>query len=218
MPIMKLLIVAASGGLGSTLVREALSRGHQVSVLVRSRAKLAAALPGALERITVHEGDATAAAVSRAAAGVDAIISAAPPLPDLARTLAEQATAGASKLVWVAGSSNMLEADGVTPHHISFGPMGMQFFSAHAPAIAAIQGSAANHVIFCPGRMSPAASGQRSSPSPRVYTHAAPQGESPMDYVSYEDAAGAMLDAAEVSTWDRALIQVVSPKAAQTEL
>ena len=138
---MKLLIIAASGGLGRTLVREALSRGHTVTCLVRSRAKLAGALePELLRRVTVHEAAVTAASLSAASAGgVDAIISAAPPMPDLARTLAKATpTIGAKKLVWVAGSSNMLEADGVTLHHVSFGPMGASFYNAHAPVIQAM--------------------------------------------------------------------------------
>ena len=58
--------------------------------------------------------------------------------------------------------------------------------------------------------MAPAATG-KSQPAPKVWTHAAPKGLSPKDFVSYEDAAGAMIDAAEVSTYDGQLIQVVSP-------
>lgn len=54
-----LLVVAAAGGLGSCVVREALSRGHAVSVLVRSSEKLAQVLGAdTVARLAaVHVGD-----------------------------------------------------------------------------------------------------------------------------------------------------------------
>lgn len=72
---LKILVVAAAGGLGSTVVREALSRGHEVSVLVRSAEKLAAALGTDVSRLSkVSIGDGADLAVSTSAiANVDAV-------------------------------------------------------------------------------------------------------------------------------------------------
>ena len=70
MPI-KLLIVAATGGLGSAITRHAVSAGHTVSALVRSAASAAAKLPAAANIIV---GDASDPAIlSSAIEGVDAV-------------------------------------------------------------------------------------------------------------------------------------------------
>ena len=57
---LKMLVVGATGGLGQCLVREALERGHTVSVLVRDRAKLVTLLGDAnVGRLaSIHVGDA----------------------------------------------------------------------------------------------------------------------------------------------------------------
>ena len=68
-----ILVIGATGGTGQAIVREALDRGHRVSALVRSRDKAGPLLPGA----RLEEGDAREpAALSRALAGCDAVISA----------------------------------------------------------------------------------------------------------------------------------------------
>ena len=125
---MKILVIAAAGGLGRQVVLEALARGHAVSVLVRTPAKLPAALgDAAVARLAaVYTGDgARLEDVAAAAAGADAIISAGPPNPAAARALGEACKAQAAtckRAVWTAGSSNILEADGKTLHHLAFGP------------------------------------------------------------------------------------------------
>lgn len=70
---MKILVIGATGGTGQAIVREALARGHDVTALVRSRAKAHPLLPG----IEMVEGDARDnAAVTGALTGCDAVISA----------------------------------------------------------------------------------------------------------------------------------------------
>ena len=70
MPI-KLLIVAATGGLGSAITRHAVGAGHTVSVLVRSAESAAEKLPAA---VSVVVGDASDPGVlSTAVQGVDAV-------------------------------------------------------------------------------------------------------------------------------------------------
>jgi putative NADH-flavin reductase len=70
---MKLLILGASGRTGQHLVQQALSAGHQVTALVRNPQKLDVKD----DALTVVQGDVTdAAAVSKAAAGNEVVLSA----------------------------------------------------------------------------------------------------------------------------------------------
>lgn len=209
---MHFLVVGAAGGLGRCILREALSRGHAVSALVRSREKLAAALsPSELSSLrAVHEGDAAAhpALALTASVGVDAILAAAVPNPALARVLGEAAVARGARALWTAGSSNILEADGVTMHYKSFGPMGEQFYSAHTPCIAALKATGAVHIIWCPGLMK--GRGSKSAPPPPILLHAAPAGAAPMDFISYEDAADVILRAVETQEFNNTHIAAVA--------
>ena len=69
---MKVLVLGATGGTGRLIVRYALSKGHSVVALVRSKVR-APDLPGT----TLVEGDARdEAALVRALAGCDAVVSA----------------------------------------------------------------------------------------------------------------------------------------------
>lgn len=209
---MHFLVVGAAGGLGRCIVREALSRGHAVSVLIRSREKLVAALlPAEVSSLrSVHEGDAAAnpALALTASAGVDAILAAAVPNPTLARVLGEAAVAQGARALWTAGASNILEADGATMHYKSFGPMGEQFNSAHAPCIAALKATGALHIIWCPGLMKGRC--KKSAPPPPILLHAAPAGAAPMDFISYEDAADVILRAVESHDYDNKHIAAVA--------
>ena len=103
----KLLVVAAAGGLGSAVVREALSRGNlSVSVLVRSPDKLREVLGDDVARLqAVHVGSAAdAAAVASAVLGADAVVSCAPPDPTVAHTLAHACVEAGAKFMWTAGA------------------------------------------------------------------------------------------------------------------
>ena len=104
----KLLVVAAAGGLGSAVVREALQRNLSVSVLVRSPDKLREVLgPADVARLqAVHVGSAADAASVAAAlqGGVDAVISCAPPDPVVAHTLAHACVQAGAKIMWTAGA------------------------------------------------------------------------------------------------------------------
>ena len=69
---MKLLVFGATGGTGRALLDQGLAQGHEVTAFVRNPAALAAH-PG----LTVAQGDVTdAAAVDRAVAGQEAVLSA----------------------------------------------------------------------------------------------------------------------------------------------
>ena len=108
--MLRLLVVAASGGLGTAVVREALSRNHSVSVLVRSQDKLAAALGNDASLLTklaaIHVGSGDdPEAVAHALRGCTDVISAAPPNVGVAKTLGTAAKAAGARLVWTAGAS-----------------------------------------------------------------------------------------------------------------
>ncbi|MCX4750821.1 NAD(P)H-binding protein [Kitasatospora sp. NBC_01287] len=69
----KIAVFGANGTIGSAVVREALSRGHQVTAVVRDPAKITESSPA----LTVTQGDVLdPASVHAAAAGQDALVSA----------------------------------------------------------------------------------------------------------------------------------------------
>src|SRR4051794_12804628 len=205
------VLVVGVGGLGKSMVQEAVERGLRVSVLVRDQGKLEAQLDdqtlAALSTITV--GDATDAAVlDEAMAGTNVVLSGRGADPDMARELAAAAKRnGVAKLCWPGGTTNVLADDGVTPNYQVLRHLGDWVDTAyrvHGACIETIRETGIDYVIFCPGRM--ASTGRRSADvasSLRVNRDAGP-------FVSYEDAAWVMLEAATTSTYDRKLVSAAT--------
>ena len=116
---MKIAIFGASGWIGGTITREALSRGHTVTAVVRDPARLQLTH----ERLTVATGDVTdPARVASVVAGHDAVAAAIggrregnhQVVPAAARALLTGlAQAGVKRLVWVGGGSSLEVAPGV---------------------------------------------------------------------------------------------------------
>ena len=71
---MKLAIVAATGGVGQQLLRQALDAGHDVTAVVRNPARFPAALREA-RIVTADLADPDPAALEAAIAGTDAVVS-----------------------------------------------------------------------------------------------------------------------------------------------
>jgi uncharacterized protein YbjT (DUF2867 family) len=71
---MKLTVFGATGGIGTQVVRQALTAGHQVTAVVRDRSRLAVPDQDGLSVAVAGFGDADALAV--AVGGADAVISA----------------------------------------------------------------------------------------------------------------------------------------------
>ena len=216
--MMKLLIVAASGGLGSRVVHEALARGHSVTCLARSKAKLIEAVGvDVLPRIQFVIGDGTdRQAVEKAADGVDAIISCGPSLPSLAKTLGEvcKESNQCKKVVITAGASNILEVDG-SSHHLRFGQEGTGFFNYHAPAIEAFKATGVVYGIWCPGLMKP---GKKSASEVKLSDRAIVDGHKSYDFITYEDAANVIIRATESPEWNNQHFAAISKVTTTQEL
>lgn len=210
MQAMSVLIVGV-GGLGTCMVREALERSLRVSVLVRNQEKLHAALGSALEarldRIVVGDGT-DPQVLDDALPGVEVVLSGRGADPRLASALAAAVKRnGVAKLCWPGGTTNVLADDGVTPNYrrlLHLGSWVEGAYRAHGACMEAIRQAGINHVIFCPGRM--AGVGQRSPDvraSVRINRDAGP-------FVSYEDAAWVMLEAATTHDYDGQLVSAAT--------
>ncbi|KAJ3067080.1 hypothetical protein HDU98_009702 [Podochytrium sp. JEL0797] len=197
---LNVLIVGATGGLGQCLTREALQRGHAVSVFVRSVDKLNQYLSNETSRLaSTHTGSATdKASLLSATNAADVILNVVGYQPAVAAAVASAGVESkVHKLVHVAGASNVLSEDGSTLNwkvYEQYWPGAERAFKVHQAGIDAIRKSGINHVIFCPGFMKSV--GHASVPPVQVRVNR-PSG----DFVSYEDAA-----AAERSDWDGKLI------------
>src|SRR3954462_13442276 len=76
---MKIVLFGATGNIGQRIVREALSRGHEVTGVVRDPDKVQSPDP----KVPLVKGDATDAdSVASVARGADAIVSAISPRPN----------------------------------------------------------------------------------------------------------------------------------------
>jgi putative NADH-flavin reductase len=118
---MKIILFGATGNIGQRIVREALSRGHQVTGVVRDPEHQQSPDP----KVKLVKGDATDAdSVASVARGADAIVSAisprpnarglgAPRLADAARALLGGARkSGVKRLVIVGGAATLEVAPG----------------------------------------------------------------------------------------------------------
>ena len=117
---MKIALIGATGFVGTPLLTELLSRGHQVTVLARNPAKLSAQAG-----LTVVKADALdAAQVAQAVAGHDAVVSAYNPgwteplihdlfLQGTAAIVAGTKQAGVKRFLMVGGAGSLFVAPGV---------------------------------------------------------------------------------------------------------
>jgi len=88
---MKLAIIAATGGVGQQLLRQALGAGHDVTAVVRNPAKLPAAL-GEARIVTADMGGPEPAALEAAIAGTDAVVSGLGPASNSSAGIATRGT------------------------------------------------------------------------------------------------------------------------------
>ena len=118
---MKVVVFGATGNIGQRIVREALSRGHEVTGVVRDPEVQKSPDPA----VSLLKGDATdAASVAKVVKGADAIVSAisprvssrglpAPSLVDAAHAvIAGARKAGVKRLIFVGGAGSLEVAPG----------------------------------------------------------------------------------------------------------
>ncbi len=206
------ILVIGVGGLGQCLVREGLERELHVSVLVRNKEKLLNDLGEATvtKLDHIHVGDGMDPAIlDKAMRNVNVVLSGRGADPRLAHEMARAVKRnGIAKLCWPAGSTNVMAEDGITPNYknlLHLGKWVEQAYTLHGACIDTIKETGINHVIFCPGRMGSA--GHRSpdvASTIRINRDAGP-------FVSYEDAAWVLLEAATTDTYDRQLVSAATP-------
>lgn len=117
---MKIIVFGAVGEVGSRIVAEALSRGHEVSAVVRKAAQFGKLPKG----VTPYVGDAgNAGKIARLTAGQDVVISAIRPptgnedqLPILTEAILDGATHSGTRVLIVGGAASlkMPGQDGIT--------------------------------------------------------------------------------------------------------
>lgn len=211
---LSVLVVGATGGLGKALVQECLGRGLNISVLVRNKDKFDTEFASfnydwPASNIYVGDAASNSSIVKKACEGKDVVLMGIGAVEAIAQVVAEQSkAAGVKKMVHIAGATNVMDADGITPlwkKYASSWPPAEKAFIAHGKCIDAIRKTGINHVVFCPAFMD--SIGKKSIPvaEPKINRESG-------NFVSYEDAAHVMLDAAEKSTWDGQLITAVTNK------
>jgi len=159
---MKIVVLAASGQAGRTIVSELLTRGHAVTAVVRDPAKLPASIQ------SVRDDLANAERIAAIVAGADAVVSAfGPPkddarffsdiaytdqLPDVtARTIAAVRAAGVARLIVVGGVGSLWYAPGVTVLASGHWPDNLApIATSHMKALALLKASDINWTYFSP--------------------------------------------------------------------
>lgn len=204
---MKLALIGATGTIGQRILSEALSRGHEVTVIARDPSRLTEPQ----DRLNVVQGDIMdAGSIAKAAAGHDLVISAyGPPFTEVQLLL--QATkallqgvkqAGVSRLISVGGAGSLEVAPGLqvvdTPEFPDFiKPLAL----AHRDAQELYtEVTDLNWTVFSPaGTIEP---GERTGQF-RTGTNSLVVNEQGESRISAEDYAVALLDEAEKSQYPR---------------
>jgi uncharacterized protein len=203
---MHIALYGATGKSGSRILTELLSRGHQVTAVVRDPAKLAVR-PG----FTVVQGDVSSAdGIALKIKGVDAVISAYGPPPDDTDQLlpvtehfieAVKET-GTPRFLVVGGAGSLEVAPGVTV--IDSGHLPAEWLPiavSHANALKLLQKSDINWTYFSPaGFFVP---GERTGKF-RLGTNQLIANEQSDSRISLEDYAIALVDELEKPQFERA--------------
>ncbi|MFT3801534.1 MAG: NAD(P)-dependent oxidoreductase [Burkholderiaceae bacterium] len=165
---MKVVVLAATGRAGRTILNELVSRaGHQVTAVARNPGKLPEQLPDSVER--VQDDLSSADRLARIIAGADAVVSAFGPassdpryatdqtytdqLVDVTeRVIAAVRKAGVPRLIVVGGCGSLEFSPGVTVLDSGFWPAQyVPIAKSHVKAFAALRASDINWTYFsCP--------------------------------------------------------------------
>jgi putative NADH-flavin reductase len=218
---MRLFLLGATGNSGRRILEFALERGHQVTAFVRNQGKLLEILGGTLPHgLHVIVGDIDASAkLAGAMTGHDVVINAAGYVTDgaaftrLVQVAIDAASAalGQGGRFWQFGGAAVLDVPGTGMKGVDL-PMVPQVYEAHRTNLNALESSALDWSMLCPGPMIEAPDG-KPTPGLRVcadqwpvarpaYTRLLPQMTLALAFkqsvpeltVSYESAATVILD------------------------
>jgi hypothetical protein len=194
---MKVILYGASGKAGSRILNELISRGHQVTAIVRSYGTL----PVGVHALTgdLSNADNIAAAI----AGADAVVSAyAPPQDDtdqllgvVERLIKAIETSGSTRLIVVGGAGSLQVAPGITL--LASGHLPGEWIpiaTSHEKALELLKASAIDWTYFSPAAFF--GPGERTGKF-RLGTHNLVADETGNSKISMEDYAIALVDELE---------------------
>lgn len=163
---MNVVLLAATGRAGSTILNELVSRGHQVTAVARNLDKLPKQLPESVK--PVRDDLSSVDRIAEIIAGADAVVSAyGPPSSDpryisditytdelvtvTERLITAVRTAGVSRLIVVGGCGSLQFAPGVTVLDSGYWPKQyVPIATSHLKAFAALKASDLNWTYFSP--------------------------------------------------------------------
>lgn len=161
----RIVILGATGSLGRHVAEQAVAANHEVSVLVRTPAKLPADLRG---RVAVHQADIAALPASQLAPlfrDQDALINAAGHVSEGQRfvslvghvvTSLESLPASERPVCWFLAGAALLDIDDTARRGVDLPPIAKTYWP-HAENFVRLQSSALDWRLLCPGPMVEAA-------------------------------------------------------------
>lgn len=218
---MNVVLLAATGQAGRTILNELINRGHQVTAVARNLEKLPEQLPQSVKR--VQDDLSSADRIAEIIAGADAVVSAFGPSSSDPRYTSDQSytdqlvslteraiaavrKAGVPRLIVVGGCGSLEFSPGVTVLDSGhWPPEYVPIAKSHVKAFAALRASDINWTYFsCPMSITP---GERTGKfrlgGDNLIKDA--QGKS---RVSFEDYAVALVDELEKPAHERARFTV----------
>ena len=213
---MNIVLLAATGRAGSTILNELVSRGHQVTAVARNLDKLPAQLPDTVKR--VRDDLSSVDRIAEIITGADAVVSAyGPPSSDprytsditytdqlvsvTERLIAAVRKAGAPRLIVVGGAGSLQFSPGVTVLDSGYWPEPyVQIATSHMKAFAALRASDINWTYFSPPML--IQPGERTGKF-RLGGDDLVKDEQGKSRVSFEDYAIALVDELEKPAHER---------------
>ena len=155
---MRLIILGATGSLGTHVLRHALGAGHDVSVFVRDPSRLPAE---ARQRVVVHTGDLSLALPPEVVRGHDALINCAGNVADGERFVSlvdrviasvESLPAGERPVCWFLAGAALLDIDASGRRGIQL-PKLKSIYWPHGANFERLERSSIDWRLLCPGPM-----------------------------------------------------------------
>lgn len=214
---MKVVVLAATGQAGRTVLSELISRGHQVTAVARNTDKIPRSIHSV--RDNLENADRLAGTI----AGADAVVSAFGPAKDDARFFSDESytdqlahvtqraidavrQAGVPRLLMIGGCGSLWFSPGVTVLDSGHWPEQLHAIArSHVKAFAALRASDINWTYFSPPmRIDP---GVRTGKF-RLGADELVVDEQGKSWISFEDYAVALVDELEKPTHERARFTV----------